>query len=277
MILFRTQNLDDTNRKFAEQLAACNDGRIAIVVDETRHTIDTTPWPKISLTRPNLRRLSLVCPYNVGWRCGDYGFYFAREQFPDERAFWMIEHDVRFSGAGPAAFFDRFRNDQTSDLLAPMLRNADRKWYWEYTVIASGMTAHRCLFPIIRLSAKAIDYALAKRRQLGRRMLRRAVWANDESFVATALMNNPAMVCHDLNDGGAPLYSGETLSFEKPFEGDVMDLGGADEALTIYHPVLFGSAYQAKLERMRNQYPDRRLYRRILRRLVRAINQHTAW
>jgi hypothetical protein len=279
MILFRTQDFGNINRRFVEQMASCNGGRIACVVDETRTTIDTTPWPKISLTAASCRSLGLVAPFDVGWRCGDYGFHLARAQFPSEPSFWMIEHDVRFSGGGPAAFFDRFRNDQVTDLWAPQLRRTDRNWFWEHTVVARGLTAYRCLFPVIRLSARAIDYVRSKRQQLARHVLRRLAWPNDESFVATALMNHPDMICRDLNDAGATLYTDKTFSFEGPFDGDTLDMTGRDsnEALMIYHPVLFGKHYQAKLERLRAPQSDRLLYRRVLRRLVRAINMRTAW
>jgi hypothetical protein len=274
MILFRTQNLGPINRRFAEQLASCGHGRIACVVDERLATVNTAPWPKVSLTVPACAALGLYCPDDVGWRCGDYGLYLARNQFPDEPFFWMIEHDVRFGG-GPAGFFAMFDEVATADLLAPGLRPADRTWFWEYTIAARGIAVHRCLFPIVRVSARAIDALAAGRVALSRRWRRRLAWPNDESFVATTLVNNPDMICRDLNDLGRTLYDSETLSFEQPYDGDILRM--REDVPTIYHPVLFGADYQAKINRLRERQPDRKFTRRVIRRLLRAWNMRSRW
>jgi hypothetical protein len=275
MILFRTRDLAPLHRGFAEELAASCGDRFACVVDERFGDVDTAPWPKVSLTVPACERLGLYCPDDVGWRCGDYGLYLARARFPDEAFFWMIEPDVRFGGGGAAAFFQFFRNDSKSDLLVADLRAADRHYFWEYMVTARGLAPYRCIFPLLRLSARSIDYLLAKRVLLSRNRRRRRDWPNDESFVATLLMNNADMTCRDLNDFGTPLYDATTLSFWQPLDGDTLRM--RDEGVTIYHPVLFGAEYRAKVERVEAPQPDRRLIRRIRRRLIREINKRTRW
>ena len=275
MLLFRTRDLGPDNCRFAEQLAVSCGERFACVVDERFGVVDTAPWPKVSVTVPACERLGLYCPDDVGWRCGDYCFYLARAQFPDEPFFWIIEHDVRFTGAGPAAFFGMFRNETAADLLVAELRPADHTYFWEFTVAARGLAVHRCLFPLVRLSAPAIDYLLANRVTLSRHQRRRREWPNDESFVATLLASNRRMICRDLNDFGATLYDDNTLSFWKPINGDTLPL--QDDRLTIYHPVLFGDAYRAKIERGEAPQADRRLYRRIRRRLIRELNKRTSW
>jgi hypothetical protein len=50
-----------------------------------------------------------------------------------------------------------------------------------------------------------------------------------------------------------------------------------DDRLTIYHPVLFGTEYRAKVERVEAPQRDRRLVRRIRRRLIRELNKRTRW
>jgi hypothetical protein len=275
MILFRTRDLGPVNRRFAEDLASCCEDRFACVVDERFGPVDTEPWPKVSLNIPACERLGLYSPDDVGWRCGDYGFYLARAQFADEPFFWMIEHDVRFSGGGAAAFFSKFRGETSADLLVADLRPADHTYYWEFMVAARDLRVYRCIFPLVRLSAGAIDYLLQKRATLSQRRRRLLDWPNDESFVATLLKNNPAMVCRDLNDFGARLYDEDTLSFWKPIDGDALRM--RDESLTVYHPVLYGDDYRAKVERVRAPQPERRLTRRIRRRLIREVNKLTRW
>jgi hypothetical protein len=211
----------------------------------------------------------------MGWRCGDYGFYLARAQFPDEPFFWIIEPDVRFSAGGSAAFFEMFRNETTADLLVADLRPADHTYFWEFTIAARGLEVYRCIFPLVRLSARAIDYLLVKRQELSQRPRRRREWPNDESFVATMLNNNPEMTCRDLNDFDRTLYNDDTLSFWKPLDGDALRM--QDDRLTIYHPVLSGDDYQAKIRRVEAPQSDRRLVRRIKRRLVREVNKRTSW
>ena len=50
-----------------------------------------------------------------------------------------------------------------------------------------------------------------------------------------------------------------------------------DGEVTIYHPVLYGADYRAKVERVEAPQPDRRLTRRIRRRLIREVNKRTRW
>jgi hypothetical protein len=187
----------------------------------------------------------------------------------------MVEPDVRFGGGNAAGFFDKFRDEATADFLAADLRPADRTYFWEFMITARDLNPWRCLFPVVRLSARALDYLLAKRRAFSRNTRRLQDWPNDESFVATLLANHPAMVCRDLNDGGACLYNEHTLSFWQVFDGDqpLPDAG----RLTIYHPVLFGAEYAAKRQRVNAPQPDRRLVRRIRRRVIREINKRTSW
>lgn len=183
--------------------------------------------------------------------------------------------DVRFGGGGAAEFFKMFRSDTEADLLVADLRDADRTYFWEFMVAARGLPVYRCIFPLVRVSARAIDYLLANRVQLAMQKRRRRDWPNDESFVATLLKNNSDMICRDLNDFGPALYDHDTLSFWKPLDGDRLRMRA--EGVTIYHPVLFGAEYNAKVERVEAPQPDRRLIRRLRRRLIREVNKRTSW
>lgn len=269
MILFRTQKFRPVDRRFAEELACCSGHQLVCVVDERSACVDVSGFPKVSLTLDACNALGLYCPKDVGWRCGDYGYYLARKQYPDEHFFWMIEYDVRFAG-NPEHFFKMYKNDTSTDLLAPDLRRADTTWFWEHAIASRSAVIHRCLFPLVRLSVRAIDHLAAKRVEMARRLARRLAWPNDESFVATVLSNSPGMICRDLNDFGYQLYDSQTFSYYLPFNGDELHLN--DDRLKIYHPVLFGADYEAKLERLKHHDIDHRLADRIMRRLAREVN-----
>lgn len=273
MILFRTRDLTPLHRAFAEELAATGEP-FACVVDERTGPVDTSPWPKVSLTVPACEALGLFCTGDVGWRCGDYGFYLARRQFPDERYFWMIEPDVRFGGGTAGDLFAKFRTE-TADLIVADLRPADHTYFWEFTLIARGLRVHRCIFPLVRLSARAIDDLLPKRVTLSRSKHRQSEWPNDEVFVATMLANNPGMVCRDLNDFGETLWDPGTLTFWEPLNGEALPM--RQDRLTVYHPVLFGAEYRAKVTRVEAPQADRKLWRRVRRRLIREVNRRSRW
>ena len=182
---------------------------------------------------------------------------------------------MRFGGGGPAAFFEMFRTETSADLLVADLRPADHTYFWEFTIAARGLAVYRCIFPLVRLSARAIDYLLAKRVVLSNSRRRHQEWPNDESFVATVLKDKPDMICRDLNDFGQTLYDEHTLSFWKPFDGANLPL--RDDRVAVFHPVLYGAEYRAKVERVEAPQADRQLYRRVRRRLIREYNKRTAW
>jgi hypothetical protein len=275
MILFRTHHMPPEHWRYAAALAGCGE-RLAILADERAGSFETSPWPKVSLTVPACEALGLYCTDDVGWRCGDYGFYLARQQFPDETAFWIIEPDVRIGGSGPAGLFGKFREDSATDLIVADLRPADHTYFWEFTIAAPGLHVHRCLFPLVRLSARAVDLLLSRRVALSRNTWRRRQWPNDEVFVATILASTPGMICRDLNDFGETLWTPDTLSYWQPLDGDALPQTSGPP--TVYHPVLFGDAYRAKLlERAAGAQVDRRLRRRIKRRLIREVNRRAAW
>lgn len=270
MILLRTTALSPQTAAFANRLAAESGHRICFIVDERRGEVDVGGFDKISITRRACWRLGLHCPLDFGWRCGDYGFYFARERYPDERFFWLIEYDVRLAGPDARAFFEQFRNGDSFDLIAGYYRRADPSWYWTHTMITRDQPVWRCLFPVVRLSSSAIDLLLAQRKAYARRLFRLANWPNDESFVATVL-TRAGLRCADLNDFGASVYDDTTYTFHKPMDGDALDERAPP--LRIYHPVLFGADLQRKIERMAWIDKGESLPRKLKRRVIDHINR----
>ncbi len=272
-LLIRTTELDDRVLAFADELAAASGYAVAFVVDERKGPVPARGRETLGLTRAGCRALGLFCPADFTWKCGDYGYYLARLRYPDASLFWLIEYDVRFVGPDLPSFFARFDALDDVDLLATDLRPSDNGWYWTDTVRGRGVTPYRCLFPVTRLSVRAVDAALAKRVEQSRRPLRRLLWPNDEAHVATALANGGFM-CRDFNDFGRPLYTPETFSFHTPIDGD--RLAPVDDTLRMHHPVLFGEAFQRKVKRLGEKPPSQRV-RDKARRLGGKIAQFTAY
>ena len=268
MILLRIHDLTPGNRDLAEQLAAVGIP-FACVVDERNGHVDTAPWDKISLTVPACQALGLYCTDDMGWRTGDYGFYLARQKFPDVSRFWMIESDVRYGGDW-ADFFAMFKRT-LDDLLVAGLREADRGWFWEYTMAARGVAVWRCMFPVVRLSSRAIDMLRLRRVTMSQDKRRQRDWPNDEAFVATVMQNTLLINCADINEFGSAVYDAETFVFHRAMDGDALQMRDG----MLYHPVLYGADYRAKVARHAGREYHSLLWRRIRRRVVREVNRRT--
>ena len=201
---------------------------------------------------PACSALGLHCPADFAWRCGDYGYYLARQRFPDAELFWLIESDVRFYGKDPEHFFRFFANRPDVDFLAGGLKPADQSWYWRNTARARDVAPFRCLFPVTRLSSEAIDAVFARRIEHGKHLSRRILWPNDEALVATTLMNG-GFVSRDFNDFGSVFYSDETFYYGTPLNGDCVNLSAP--TVQMAHPVLFGSEYSGKMRALQQNPP----------------------
>lgn len=282
MILLRTQEIDNRLEAFAQTLEALSGQMVVYLVDERKGPVEAGARGKVSLTRERCAALGLYCPSDFAWRCGDYGFYLAREQFVDVTHFWMIESDVRIAGRNPRAFFEKF-SFADHDLLCGHLDEAGKDWTWRKAARSRDAQAHMCFFPVVRLSANAIDVLLAKRRAHSRRWSRRALWPNDEVFVGTTLFAAGCRLA-DLNAGSPAVYEAEEFTFAAVRDGDVpLDI---EREVALLHPVLFGTALERKLQRLREREPAlgalSRLHRKLHRRIgptawALAINRRSAW
>lgn len=250
-LLIRTHYVDDRLRALADLLAA--DGRFDVyaVADETSGPLDFGDTPKVSLTAQTIAGLGLYdqAPKTL-WRCGDYALYAARKALPRYDAFWMIEPDVRLKSDRPCDILARFPGPEQADLLAGRLRPAEADWDWGVTMGPESAPVWRCLFSVVRLSARAIDLLLEERRRLSARRIAMGAdpktWPNDEAFVATALARH-GMAMHDLNDFGQ-VYDEIGFSYWFPVSERELETTGRDG--WIYHPVLSGQAYFLKLCRL---------------------------
>lgn len=250
-LLIRTHFVNEQLRAFADGLRAEGAFDVFVVADETHGELDFGDLPKISLRADTASVLALYDEtQNLFWRCGDYGLYAARHLLPGYDGFWLIEPDARLKSERPSDLLARFPACAEVDFLAGRLKPADADWDWAQTMDAEEGPVWRCLFALVRLSARAIDVLLNERRRasLLHRARRRepAAWPNDESFVASTLARR-GLVCRDLNDFGQ-VYDEAGFSFWLPISERELVASGRDG--WIYHPVLSGQAYFLKLCRL---------------------------
>lgn len=268
-LLIRTHYVDDRLRAFVDQVAADGPFDVHVVVDETNGRLDFGGAPKVSLTEQTVAELGLYdrAPKTF-WRCGDYALYAARRALPQYDAYWMIEPDVRLMAERPCDILARFPGPEHADLLAGRLRLAEADWDWGITLDPGAGPIWRCLFAVIRLSARAIDLLLEERRALSAARIAMdadpLTWPNDEAFVATTLARH-GMAMHDLNAFGQ-VYDEIGLSYWFPVSERELQITGRDG--WIYHPVLSGQAYFLKLCRLAVRHGALDELERIVERMI---------
>lgn len=271
LLLFRTHYVDDAVFSLAATLSqqACLD--LVFVVDETRGPIDTRGIGKVSLTYDHIDRAGLHRHFErPTWRCGDYGFYLAQQMHPGYAHYWMIEHDVRINYVHQREFFAQYTDCDVVDLLAPYFAESGSEWFWHRSMTPFHLRVYRCLFPVIRLSHKAIGFLFERRRSIGVAFASRSdgpecLWPNDEAFVATELANN-GFVCRDLNAIGRTQYTRRSMTFTTPISQ--ADFSSLRPDGLIYHPVLYGQHYAKKLLAMTAASGDVLSARQQISRLV---------
>jgi hypothetical protein len=245
-ILVRTHYVDAEVRGLIAALADSSRHPVYALVDESRARVEFGAIPKISLGAGLPAELGLYgeCP-KLYWRCGDYGLYAARRALPGCTRFWLIEPDVRIRMGRPGAMFDRFDADP-SDLIVSWFAPADPTWDWGRTMDDGG-PVWRCLFPLLRIGASAIDALYEARLEMSARFASEGrdpqFWPNDEVFTATTLMRQ-GFSCRDLNAESA-VYDPQTFGYWWPMSDRQVREQGQDGA--IYHPVLNGDRYFQKL------------------------------
>ncbi len=250
-VLIRTHYVDDQLLAFAGRLSEDGAFDVHVLADETRGPLDFGSIPKLSLTLESLAALGLYTQApSLLWRCGDYGLYLARQALPQYDGFWMIEPDVRLKAARPSDILARFPGPEEVDLLAGRLRPADDDWDWGVTMDPAAGPVWRCLFAVIRLSARAIDLLYDVRRRASAEHLAEGrdpkLWPNDEAFVASTLAHS-GLTLRDLNAFGQ-VYDDAGFSFWFPLSERELEATGREGF--IYHPVLSGQAYFLKLCRL---------------------------
>ena len=270
MILVRCTTPDPEIRRWAQALSAASSLPAVFVVDERRGPVDLPPDLKIGLTQLLVEALGLYAPADFAWRCGDYGFYAARQRFPNVARFWLIEHDVRI--ARDRDFFDAL-TAADDDLLAARLESADDNWYWSAFTRARDVRPWRCLFPVVRVSAPLVDHLYRVRRAHSRQFDRRLVWPNDESFTATTAVAG-GFRCADFNARLPDAWRADEFTYDTPIRA--RDFDPARFAGHLVHPVLSEEAYARKLVSLKSTQGGR-LHRRAVRKALRGYQTRRAW
>lgn len=153
---------------------------------------------KIYVSDDFIKEYNLKKFYNVMWQAGDYFYYAARKNLPNFDYYWLIDDDVFFN-----IDFSKFilKSEKIScDLLGMEIGPRKPNWWW-YSSMEHlyGDKVFGMLYPLSRLSGKAIDFLLEKRSNYisscsesdyssNNHALQKH--ANDEAFTATTLLNN---------------------------------------------------------------------------------------
>ncbi len=249
-LLIRTHYADAPLRAFIDLARADGAFDVFVLADESRGPVDVGDAPKIPVTPDLPAELGLYRETpNLLWRCGDYVLYAARQRLPGYEAFWMIEPDVRLCADKPSDILGRFPPPEAADFLAAHLRPAEPNWNWGRTMDADG-PVWRCLFSLVRFSARALDIMLEARRRLSAAYPLSGkdptFWPNDEAFAASTLVR-AGLHCRDLNDFGQ-IYESVGFSYWLPVSEREVAASGREG--WIYHPVLSGQRYFIKLFRL---------------------------
>ena len=272
MILLRTMRLDTDSIDLAGTVNRASGLPVTMLADERKGPAGECAFPKIGMDMAAYRSLELYLPPDVGWLCGDYGLYLARRRFPGISHFWMIENDVRIEGDAPS-FFAACGMRPEIDLLVARYRPSEPDWWWNATLAARDITPYRCFFPVVRMSAQAIDLLYAKRRRQSGIYSRRMAWPNDEGFVATTIAQSTLRAV-DLNDVVTDCYDDETYTFEELIDGTALP---ETDGPKLFHPVLSGEYLVAKQQRLQRGWERSSLAERARRKAGRVLNSRLSW
>ena len=269
IILLRATMPDAASEHFAQDLERASGCPVVYVLDERHGPVVRCEREKIGLTGRLVQGLGLYRPIDFTWRCGDYCYYAARTEYRKAQRFWLIEHDVRIRKA--ALFFEAIRVS-TKDFLAVDLRPAALGWFWFSYTSNRDTEAWRCLFPVTRLSVRAVDLLYEVRREHSRQWLRKAAWPNDESFVATTVSGS-SLSKADFNAVYENSWKPDSFRVGTASSGETLNFEGEGSALL--HPILWGDRVKTV---SRSSKPNlARVELRTLRRAAGFLNRTRSW
>ena len=278
-LLIRCTTVGERERALRDALAGWFGPRIRFVVD------GPGGGEAIGLTPQTLAALGLVGFPTSGWRCGDYCYYVAAAALPKMQRAWLIESDVWPSFPDPADFFALLADDD-ADLLAPRFTQRGPEWFWFDMArqVLGTEAVHGCLFPVTRLSRRAILHLAAIRRETLAAEAARPrevqpdnsdaapfLVPNDESFVATVIARD-GFTGRNLSDICPAAFDPATFGWDAPLipaEARLPELAGR-----MLHPVLTAKEAREKLAFLARRFPDR-----LARRRAEATTRlgHQAW
>ena len=269
IILLRARERNEHNQAFADDLRKASGCVVRFLLDERGNKVPSADPEVLSLNQESYASLGVYAPPDVAWRCGDYGAYLAWRGDPSRPYYWVIEDDVRI--AGDAKEFFRLCRSSSSDFLVAHLRKTVRGNFWWPHTISKDVQAFACLFPLTRLSNRAVEACYNKRKKHTRQLSRRALWPNDEGLVATTVAAK-GFFLQDFNDLQPDLWDEESYSVTGLPRTSV-DATGVPKLI---HPVRFKerSAEHVKQTSWENVSS---LRYRIMQFAMRQVNAHRQW
>ncbi len=243
IVVVRTHFVEGHVLDLAAALHVPGEYRVVFAVDESAGTVDTGAYDKLSLTRERFDELGLFSEIDdIFWRAGDYAFYCAQNRYPDAERFWLVEYDVAINRPDPVSFLREIDAASNHDLVSPHYREPEEWWFFAEHLRGVYPTMMRCFFPLVRLSSRAVRYALSERVRLS--ALERAKpadartpWPNDEVFIASSL-HHGGFACADTAELGA-FYTQETFWFTPLWHKALLPAPDG----RLYHPVREGTNY----------------------------------
>ncbi len=235
LIIVRTHRADAASLQAYDLYARAPGADVIFCVDERAGPVDMQGRAAIGYDEARLAQLGLYAHPNAGWRCGDYCYHVVRAARPGYDLYWLIEPDVRINVPDPPGFFARYAG-HPADLLAARFGVRDEVWHWTHMIVPTGLAPQGCIYPITRLSGRAIDRLYAARRALSAdpAFATPDRWPNDESFTASVLVAG-GLRCLDLNDAGPQCYTRRTLGVGVTW--DEATIPAAPRDGLIYHSV----------------------------------------
>ncbi len=245
MVIVRTHKSDRESIAAYDRYAGIPSIDVVFCFDERGAPATPGDRHKVGFDNRTLAALGLFRHKACGWLCGDYAYYITRAAFPDYDLYWLIEPDVLIHAADLNGVFAAL-NGSEADFLAPRFGPRGPNWAWYRRMLSAYEKIYGCIFPITRLSARAIDHLHAARRAALRSCppILPADWPNDEVFVATELQNN-GFVCRELGHLVPGAYTYRTLRTGVPWDRDTLEAQPPDGL--IYHPVRHFSSWFEEL------------------------------
>lgn len=168
-----------------------------------------------------------------GWRCGDYFYYALRAAKPDFDYYWLVEPDVLLGG-DVGAFFNLF-DDEKTDALGYNLYEFKQPKH-RFARGMSDIPLWVAIFPLTRFSGRALDMLIEKRKINSTRRIRNRLFANDELFSFSTVMDEKGMSARRINDVAPDWFEGVQFATDPDQLIDTLP-SGPDAPNKIYHPV----------------------------------------
>jgi hypothetical protein len=154
-----------------------------------------------------------------------------------------MEYDVLINRDEPVSFFADIDSNCAADFVATYVEEAPLSWSWRQYMEQQYSLVYRCFYPLLRVSAAAIDCLFENRLEASRLAVQDSRdasfqrWPNDEVFTATILANHGFSLA-DFNQFGAH-YTAQSFGFgtlSHPVQRHLKNE-------TLYHPVRSGLHY----------------------------------